>query len=475
MLLDQATSRELERARGGRSGPPPVAAERWRRPRPTLDRGPGVARRIGSLAVRTSLFALGLVTLAGLATTSVQSATDADGITLLDLTRLAILTIATASVFGQARLLLGFRSRRRTTPPDPSRPTARQRPLLAGVESEELAALAAPDIGELGVRSRLLHGTTRRFDTMLWAIVVVATLVLVGSVVAGLAGGLAADVERGRLGLDSAIRAVFLVLAAFGWAVIARTSIAALLDRRKRRRRSALMRLLRYLLRLIRSVTLGVGPFLAAPGLASAAVLLVSASMVGGVAFGPEVAARLSGGGGTGPSGSPGPSATATPGPSGGPVPTVAAASPIPETPTPEPSPSGTATTGGSPTAGPSASSGATGTPTPTPTSTPTPTPATTPTPTPAPTPTPTPSPTPAPTPTPTPAPTPTPNADLDGDGVPNDIETTYGSDPGNMLSTPENLVYDQQFNMGTCFDTIDNDLDGGIDSAGQPPDLGCL
>jgi len=43
------------------------------------------------------------------------------------------------------------------------------------------------------------------------------------------------------------------------------------------------------------------------------------------------------------------------------------------------------------------------------------------------------------------------------------------------MLSTPENLVYDQQFNMGTCFDTIDNDLDGGIDSAGQPPDLGCL
>ena len=103
-------------------------------------------------------------------------------------------------------------------------------------------------------------------------------------------------------------------------------------------------------------------------------------------------------------------------------------------------------------------------------TSTPTPTPKSTPTPTPKVTPPPTPSPSPTPTPTPTPKPTPTPclasgQPDVDCDGVSNDDEKAYGSDPEDPASTPESAAYDVMNNKSTCFDGKDNDLDGAFDA----------
>ena len=57
--------------------------------------------------------------------------------------------------------------------------------------------------------------------------------------------------------------------------------------------------------------------------------------------------------------------------------------------------------------------------------------------------------------------------ADTDGDGVSDSIETTYGSDPTSARSLPEALGY----NVATCSDGQDNDLDGATDSA----DSGCV
>jgi hypothetical protein len=96
--------------------------------------------------------------------------------------------------------------------------------------------------------------------------------------------------------------------------------------------------------------------------------------------------------------------------------------------------------------------------------------------PSPLPTPVPTPEPTEPPTPTPTASATPisTPTAtpsDRDGDGVPNDVEVGWGSDPDDPDSTPENAIYDQLFATNSCHDGLDNDLDGDTDQA----DSGCV
>jgi hypothetical protein len=55
---------------------------------------------------------------------------------------------------------------------------------------------------------------------------------------------------------------------------------------------------------------------------------------------------------------------------------------------------------------------------------------------------------------------------DFDGDEHLNVIEVIVGSDPTNPASTPENF----QFNPGSCADGLDNDLDGMVDNA----DIGC-
>ena len=76
------------------------------------------------------------------------------------------------------------------------------------------------------------------------------------------------------------------------------------------------------------------------------------------------------------------------------------------------------------------------------------------------------PTPVPTPVPTATPVPTPTPTMDTDGDGITDADEVAYGSDPNNILSTPENSLYA----AATCTDGVDNDQDTFTDTA----DPGC-
>jgi len=57
------------------------------------------------------------------------------------------------------------------------------------------------------------------------------------------------------------------------------------------------------------------------------------------------------------------------------------------------------------------------------------------------------------------------------GDGIRDDEECSWGSDPNDKLSTPENRLCDIQTPAATCSDNIDNDGDLLTDIA----DPGCL
>ena len=48
----------------------------------------------------------------------------------------------------------------------------------------------------------------------------------------------------------------------------------------------------------------------------------------------------------------------------------------------------------------------------------------------------------------------------MDCDGVPDEVEETYGSDQQDPESTPEGLDYDSFYDEVTCEDGLDNDKD---------------
>jgi hypothetical protein len=60
---------------------------------------------------------------------------------------------------------------------------------------------------------------------------------------------------------------------------------------------------------------------------------------------------------------------------------------------------------------------------------------------------------------------------DADGDGITDEIEQRYGSDPNSPRSRPEHLEFDALTGSTTCADAEDNDLDGATDGA----DSGCV
>lgn len=461
LLLDQATSRQLERLASGASR---VGLRRplWRSPRP--GDGPprrSIGRRFVDLVAPLSLFSLGLITVAGLVTGAARAVTDADGITAGDAALVAVMLMATVSLVGQARGILRRRLAQLTGRVAPAPHTVPGAAAWSGprlidqVTAEALLAGAPEGIGEVGLPSELLRAQRRRIDTLLWVALVLATLALAGSVALGLASGVMTDLGHGSLGPSTIIRGVFAVLAAAGWALMARMGLDALLHRRRRRRRSALMRLLRYLLRLFRG-TVRPGPIALAPslGLVLLAVLAVTA-----YGFGPEISRFAAGPGG--PNSGVRPGTTPTPEES-----SLASATPS-ETRTPLPTPFrslepvaiASATTTGTPPPGASLP------PSPSPVATATlrPTAAATPSPTPTPIPTPSPSPSPSPTPIPTIDPT----LDSDQDGVTDVDELLYGSNRFNPTSTPEHKAYDLTTNGSSCSDGLDNDGDLLIDTAG--------
>ena len=525
-LLDQATSQQLVRRLAGGDAPAGLAAPgKRRRPPGGQTRGKRTRRLLLGTLTPVSLLALSVASTIGVVFATTHLVAEHDGVTPADAVRIVIMGFALVMIFGQATSILRSNPLGRRMLAFVGRPVARGKPpapepgpppvavLLDQRSSEELVAMARPDLGNESAIVVAAHQSWRSADTVLWLVLSGAAVVLAGAVTASLAWSLVTSVASGNLALTTALAALFTALSAFGLFLMTRSAIRTLMNRRRRRRRPALLRLLRYLLRLIHGDppgrVLGSTRLGGAPALASLVVLGIAVATVAGAGYGPDLlrvsfvgsgaaaSATMPPGPGAAPGGGPGSPTTPAPSPGGGgspsgspsgnaggsssPAGSALALAPgssppstapgsTPPAPSAGPSPGETPTAPSGTTAPPPAGSPAAGV-TPGPTSTggvtPTPTPVPTPTPTPVPTPTPTPVPTPTPTPTPTPVATIDPTLDSDGDGVPDVIETQYGSNPNSAASTPENRQYDVAFNAGTCSDGVDNDGNALIDANG--------
>ncbi len=497
MPLDQVSSPRLVRA-SAEYEPRPVALPPLRPAR--TGGASGGWRFLMAVLLPPCFFALAAVMFFGLARgTAGKLAGDGD-FSAADAALLLLLVIAAASVFGQGLGLLRRHPRGRKlltrgraavphrTKAEPTRPPSL--PILLDQVTVDALLIAAPP--GLGTGSRVVAAgrtTWRSGDTLLW-IVLGAISVGVAAVAAfGMGFSVWLALKGGSYTPALILLAVFCGMAFMGLSAMARVTVAAIFDRRRRKRRPAFLRLTRY----------GAKPMAgdesnSAPSNPATAIITgLAAVTLLATAFWPEVSAALDeiGGGDDGSVSAASPGGTATP--------TTGAAVVATATPTPRPptatiaaatstataaatsTATSTATPGpGTPTATTTSTPlpGATATPTSTPPRTiPTPTSTSTPTRTPTATATLTPVP-PTATPTPvTPTATPTP-VDTDFDGVPDAIEVLYGSDPGIPNSTPEHAQYDLAFTKNTCDDDVDNDLSGGIDKnggLGQGPDAKCL
>lgn len=496
-------------------------------------------------------FALAAIMLFGLARGTAGQLAGDGGFSLADLALIALLVIASATVFGQGLGLLrragwgrkvhfpmgGLRFARQRNARTPTPALSTPPPLLDLASEEQLLALAPPGVG-LGVgRINATFQTARRTgDTALW--IVLGTISVAVAGFAALGAGLAVwgALRGGAYTFALLFLAVLCGMAFLGLAMMARTTVIAIFDRKRRRRRPAFLRVGRSGAKPMSEgdnqgggrppatavvTSAAAATLLAAsfwpelsdafgairsdteahaaaptqtppptPGKAAASVSNTAAPGTAGAAgtTTPSVAAPLpssqqgpppsitgiAGGTTPAPSASAGPSAAG-----GGTTPTLAAI------PTPAGTPQAPATGVASPSTPPTAAP--TATPNPPATATPPRTPATVPVP--AATPTPIivpPPPTPAPTfvvPTgtatapSTATPSPPPPVDTDGDTVPDAIEQLYGSNPNDAASTPESTAYDAVFTANTCSDGLNNDKDSGVDSAGGMglgPDVGC-
>ena len=480
--LDQVSSQRLVRA-SAEYEPRPVALP------PLPSAHPGAASRglrfLLAVLLPPCFFALAAVMFFGLARGTGGKLAGDGSFSAADAALLFLLVIAAASVFGQGLGLLRRHPRGRkllargkaAVPQRPKAEPARPPPVPVLMDQVTVDALVIAAPAGLGSGSRVAAAgrtTWRSGDTLLW-IVLGAISVGVAAVAAfGMGFSVWRALKGGTYTPALILLAVFCGMAFMGLSAMARVAVAAIFDRRRRKRRPAFLRLTRYGAKPISG-----GDSNQARGNAATAVITgVAAVTLLATAFWPEVTSALEGitGGDDGSVSAASPEGTATPTTAATVAPT---ATPLPPTATIAAATS-TATAAATSTATPLATqvpgtstATATSTPLPGATATPTPTPPRTiPTPTPpAATPTRTPTRTPTPvTPTPTPVtPTPTP-PDTDGDGVPDAIEMEYGSfwnGPNGPLSTPEHAEYDQRFGTDTCHDGIDNDLDGKTDTGG--------
>ncbi len=454
--LDQVSSARLVRA-SAEYEPRPVALPPLRPAR--TGAASGGWRFLMAVLLPPCFFALAAVMFFGLARGTAGKLAGDGSFSAADAALLLLLVIAAASVFGQGLGLLRRHPRGRKlltrgraavphrTKAEPTRPPPL--PLLLDQVTVDALLIAAPP--GLGTGSRVVAAgrtTWRSGDTILW-IVLGAISVGVAAVAAfGMGFSVWRALKGGSYTPALILLAVFCGMAFMGLSAMARVTVAAIFDRRRRKRRPAFLRLTRYGAKPMAGGDSAAGG--GASAAASAAITAVAAITMVSATFWPEVSDALGAlGGDEAPVLA---AAVATP---------TARATPTPPplaTPTPTPTPAPAAT--------------ATSSPTRTPTLTPTPTP------TPAPAATATSSPTRTPTLTPTPRPTlgpPTPTSigrpsEFDGDKIITAIEEEYGSDPHNGLSTPEDWRYDEGYGKTTCTDGVDNDLDGATDNA----DPGC-
>ncbi|MBI5946744.1 MAG: hypothetical protein HY875_01235 [Chloroflexi bacterium] len=490
-LLDQVSSQRLVRASAAYEprpldlppGPPPQTRPPWLR---------RAARLLLVTLLPLCLFALAAVMLLGLARGTAGSLAGDGGFSAADVAMLALLVIAGLTVFGQGLALLrrhplgrkalarlGARRRRKVSAADPAVPGPRPPLFLDRVSEGELAAVAPADLGSGSRMASVARTGWRTGDTLLWVALGAISVGVAALAAFGMGYSVWRAIDRGSFTPMLAMLAVFCAMAFSGLAMMARTTVAAVFDRRRRKRRPAFVRLTRYAAKPISrgdSAATGGG----AAAAASAAVTAVAAATLVASAFWPEVSGALDGF--TGDDGSvlaaapatATSTATAKPAtaqPSQTPQATVtpsstatasATSAPTPATATPTPGPgTPTATATTTPTTGPGTP---TATPTRTPTRTPTPTATVTPTPTVTPTATHPPQPTLG---TPTPGGKP---ISSDTDGVSDPIEMEYGSDPFDADSTPEHWRYDAGYGKTTCNDGRDNDGDLLTDEA----DDGC-
>ncbi|MGI8925858.1 MAG: hypothetical protein ACR2HN_04335 [Tepidiformaceae bacterium] len=487
-LLDQVSSQRLARAAGEYQPRPLAFPEEKAKSTPVS----GASRVLLTVLLPPCFFALAAVMFFGLARGSAGKLAGDGSFSTADAVMIALLVIAALAVFTQGLGLLRRQPRgrkllarvsatvpRRVTP----EPIAAAVPplLLDQVDAETLAAIAPAGLGSGSRAAAAGRASWRTGDTLLW-IVLGAISVAVAAIAAfGMGFSVWRALQGGSYTPLLILLAAFCAMAFFGLAMMARVTIIAIFDRRRRRRRPAFIRFFRTGTRPMAQGDSGPGQ----SNPAAAVITTLAAAMLLTAAFWPEVTSAfedLRGDDNDGSLSAASPSGSATPTPlvaaaattTPTPKPPTATAGAATSTPTSSATSTATSTTGagtatatattggGNPTATATATSppGATATPTPPATATPTPVPAT---PTPVP---------PTPTPVP-PTPTPTPPLDFDGDGVPDSVELFYGSDHRNRFSTPENKFYDP----GTCTDGVDNDLDGFTDGpgSGSVPDPGCV
>lgn len=415
-LLDQATASQLLRLL--RAGYQPRYQPLPAPPRARVaGRLRALARVLLAWLVAPAMFVLGAVMLFGLARGAAGRLTGDGNFSLADGAMLVLIVLAGMAVQQQALGILRRSPSVRRAFARSGRPPSRAAPardgppapLLDLVSCEELLARAnAP-----GPRPASTVRKARQWaDTLLWVLLGSLSLGVAGVAAGGLVFALARGLQAGRMTPAIALLFFLSAMALLGFGSLARITVLALVDPRRRKRRPAFLRLVR---RGATSVSRTARPG-AEPSPAAPAIIALAAVTLTLLAFWPEVSAAVDSLANDGQA-----SATSVITPS--PPPTATPTLPA-RTPTATPSPTATPTTlaatmepttaVATPTATPTSTP--TAAPTSTPTATPTPTPPATPTPTATPSPAPsptatatrTPSPTPSPTATPTPTPTPT-------------------------------------------------------------------
>ena len=506
-LLDQASSQRLSRASGDYT-PRAVALP------PSSSSGPprraGRARQVVMGAVLPPcFFALAAVMFFGLARGTAGNLAGDGRLSAADIVMVALLVIAALAVFNQGLGLLRRQPRGRALlaragaavprwQKAEAEPLPATVPLLDQSDAEALAAAAPPDLGSGNRAIAAARTGWRAFDTLLWVALGALSIGVAAFAAFGMSFSVWKAVERGSFTPLLVMLTVLCAMAFVGLAMMARTVVLAVFDRRLRKRRPAFIRFFRYASKRMTSGTTG------EPRDRSAAVVTaVAAFVLIAVAFWPEVSDAFGGlpGDNEGVLASAESSATAPPTLTPARttlaaqvMQTPAASLPFSSSPTPASASSNATALASTPAIAATSTGGVAPSPTsvppvstpsavPTSTATPTPTASSSPSPTAAPTtlPTPAPTSTPASTPQPTPltpTPTPPPPADTDGDGVPNTVELMYGSNPNDPDATPENKLYDGETGASTCHDGLNNDKSGGIDEAGsggQGPDTKCV